>query len=336
MLLVAELLLVAAVACGGGDDASSTAKSSASAGGASTTGNTATEAGTPTTTGSGGGPASGHACDSTARVGTLGLRLSDGKTLLSGAILDSVNPEAVFEVVASEDACDLLAPRDLFCSECSSGETCAGEEICIPKPTKQSAGTLTITGLAVGLETEPNGITGEYTSTVSEPYPAFEPGAALGLSASGDFFEPFTLAAWGIPAMETSQTTIAVEREAPVALTWDTENVDPDKSEVFVDFSVNVHGTTTGWIECTVPDTGSFAIPAGLVTQLIELGLSGFPRMKLVRRSIDSTTLSTGDCVEFEVSSSASIELEIEGLTSCNDTTPCPSGQSCTAEQTCE
>jgi hypothetical protein len=250
--------------------------------------------------------------------------------------LDSVNPEGVFDVVASEDECDLLAPRDLFCSECPSGETCAGQETCIPKPTKQSAGTLTVTGLLLGLEATPNGITGEYASTLSDPYPAFDPGAALALSASGDFFEAFELAAWGIAPMVTSQTTISVARDSPVELTWDTADVDPEKSEVFVDFSVNVHGATTGWIECSVPDAGSFAIPAGLVTQLIDMGLSGFPRMDLVRRSVDSTTLSTGDCVEFEVSSAARIELAVEGVTSCNEATPCPSGQTCTAELTCE
>ena len=321
------LTLVAVVACGGGDDepdASNTSDTSSTAGA------------TSSTTGAGGGPVSGQACDRAARVGTLGLRLSDEKTLLSGAILDAVNPEGLFEVVASEGACDLLAPPDLFCSECPSGETCAGEEACIPKPTKQSAGTLTFSGLLAELEAEPNGITGEYNSTLSDPYPAFEPGAALGLSASGDFFGAFTLAAWGIPPMVTSQSAVSVARETPVALGWDTANVDPDKSEVFINFSVNVHGATTGWIECSVPDTGSFSIPAELVTQLIDMGLSGFPRMDLVRRSIDSITLSTGDCVEFEVSSSARIELEVEGVSSCNETTPCPSGQTCTTELICE
>lgn len=314
------LTLIAVIACGGG----------------SSSDDTSTEAAASNTTGAEGGPASGQACDRAARVGTLGLRLSDEKTLLSGAILDAVNPEGVFEVVASEGGCDLLAPRDLFCSECPSGETCAGEETCIPKPTKQSAGTLTFSGLLVGLDAEPNGITGEYASTLAEPYPAFAPGAALGLSASGNFFDAFTLAAWGIPPLVTPESAVSVAREAPVPLSWDTANVDPDKSEVFINFSVNVHGATTGWIECSVPDTGSFSIPADLVTQLIDMGLSGFPRMDLVRRSIDSTTLSTGDCVEFEVSSSARIELEVEGLASCNETTPCPSGQTCTTELICE
>lgn len=330
------MALLTVVGCGSGDEGPSATTSSGSDSETSTSGNSVANAGTSSTTGAVGEPSSGQACEPAARVGTLGLRLSDEKTLLSGAILDSVNPESVFESVASEGDCDLLAPRDLFCSECPSGQTCAGQEACIPKPAKQSAGTLTVAGLLVGLEAQPNGITGEYTSTLTDPYPAFEPGALLSLSASGEFFEAFTLAAWGIAPMVTSQTLVSVTRESPVTLTWDTANVDQDKSEVFIEFSVNVHGATTGWIECTVPDTGSFAIPASLVSQLIDRGLSGFPRMDLVRRSIDSTTLSTGDCVEFEVSSSARIELAVEGLISCNETTPCPSGQNCTTELTCE
>lgn len=327
----------AIVGCGSdGGSADAAASTSTSTNGNSTSDSSSEASGTSSSTGGSGGPVSGQACDPAARVDTLSLRLSGGKTLLSGAILDSVNPAGVFDVVASEGACDLLVPRDLFCSQCAASETCAGQETCVPKPTKQSAGSVTITGLRVPLEAEPNGITGEYNATLTEPYPAFEPGAALSLSASGDFFGAFTLAGWGIAPMVTSETLISVAPGSPVALTWDTANVDPEQTEVFVNFSVNVHGATTGWIECTVADIGAFSIPAGLVSQLVDRGLSGFPRMDLVRRSIDSTTLSTGGCLQFEVSSTARIELEVEGLTSCNEMTPCPTGHTCSPEFVCE
>jgi Cys-rich repeat protein len=134
----------------------------------------------------------------------------------------------------------------------------------------------------------------------------------------------------------TALSTIDVSSGSPVPLTWETAGVNTDQSEIFIYFSVNVHGTVTGWIECTVPDTGSFDIPASLVTDLIGLGITNFPSMQMNRRSVDSTDLSTGDCVDFEVGSQVTIELTVDGLVSCSDNTDCPEGQTCSTEGFCE
>src|SRR6187402_2516979 len=99
------ITLLTVVGCGSGDEDPSATTSSGSDSVTSTSGNSATNAGTSSTTGAVGEPSSGQACELGARVGTLGLRLSDEKTLLSGAILDSVNPEGVFDIVASEGDC---------------------------------------------------------------------------------------------------------------------------------------------------------------------------------------------------------------------------------------
>lgn len=345
---VAMFLISGASACGGGEDDGASEGTGGSGGtgggsggsagsggsGAGNGGSSGSSAGSSGT--SGNGAPSGEVCANDERAGSFSLRLSGGdRTLFSGAISDGVAPTGLNREIASEGACQLLGP--LVCSTaCASGTACAGDDMCAPLPMKQSAGAITVTGLLVPVEVMANGITGEYSKTILDPYPAFEPGAAIALSAAGATIPAFTLRGWGVPELETPLSTINVSSGSPVPLTWETAGVNTEHSEIFISFSVNVHGATTGWIECTVPDTGSFDLPAGLVSDLIDLGLSGFPRMTITRRSADSTALSAGDCVDFEVASQVTIELTVDGLVSCNDDTDCPEGQMCTPELACE
>jgi hypothetical protein len=338
-----------AFACGGSDEPSgeggSSGDGSGGSGGSAGSAGTGGEGGRASTGGdsagsggtSGNTAPSGEVCANAERAGSLGLRLTGGKTIFDGAIGDGITPSSVYREIAAEGGCQLLGPRDLFCSpSCESGMTCAGENACTPTPTKQSAGMITVTGLLASLDVERNGITGGYSKTILDPYPAFEPGAAIQLSAAGDVIAAFTLNGWGVPPLVTSLTTVNVSKGSGVPLTWDTTGVNAEQTEIFMHFSVNVHGATTGWIECSVPDTGSFEIPATLVSNLIDLGLSGFPRMSMSRRSADSTQLPTGDCVDFEISSEAQIELTVDGLVSCSASMPCPEGQTCSTEMACE
>jgi hypothetical protein len=334
-----------AFACGGSDEPTGGGGSSGeggSSGSAGTSGEGGSSAGTGGGTAGSGGTSgntapSGEVCADAERAGSLGLRLTGGKTIFDGAIADGITPSGVYREIAAEGGCQLLGPRDLFCSpDCESGMTCAGENTCTPTPTKESAGMITVTGLLTSLDVARNGITGGYSKTILDPYPAFEPGAAIQLSAAGDVISAFTLSGWGVAPLVTSLTTVNVSKGSGVPLTWDTTNVNAEQTDIFMYFSVNVHGATTGWIECTVPDTGSFEIPATLVSDLIDLGLSGFPRMSMSRRSADSTQLSNGDCVDFEISSEVPIELTVDGLVSCSASMPCPQGQTCSVEMVCE
>jgi hypothetical protein len=205
----------------------------------------------------------------------------------------------------------------------------------VATPEKVSAGTIQVTGLAAPVEIDPNGISFDYSKTISDPFPGFETGAAIALAAAGDVIEPFSLNALGVSELASAVDTVSVARDSAVALTWDAPETDSPESEVFVSFTVNAHGSVTGWIECTVEDDGSFEIPAGIVTNLIDLGLSGFPRVTLSRRSAANTSVSTG-CVDLRVESELTLELEVEGLVSCNTNDDCPEGTSCSAELACE
>lgn len=352
--LLALFLIGGPAACGGGDSdeggggsggGSGTAGSSASGGTGGSAGTGGSGAGNGGSAGSAAGSSgtsgraepSGEVCPNDRRAGSLSLRMTGDRTIVDGSISDGIAPAGVYREISSAGSCQLLGPRDLFCATpCASDATCAGEDTCVPKPMKQSAGTITITGLEAPVEVMANGITGIYSDTILDPYPLFEAGASIELSASGDVFAPFKLYGWGVPPLVTPLSTVNVASGSAVPLSWETAGVNAEQSEIFISFSVNVHGATTGWIECTVPDTGSFEIPAALVSDLIDLGLSGFPRMTMTRRSADSTDLSTGDCVDFEVGSQVTIELTVDGLVSCNEDAECPEGQVCTPELACE
>ncbi len=281
-------------------------------------------------------PPSGLTCADAERLGSFRVYLAGDRTIAAGAISDAVPPVVLTEVLQSDAGCELIAPRNLFCSEsCGSGRMCAGDDVCVDSPKKVSAGVITVDGLLSEVEVKPNGITFDYSSTVLEPYPAFEPGAAVALDAPGEDTAPFSLQAWGVPPMVTELEAVDVASGSAVELTWGTDNADLEQSEVYISLTVNAHGATTGWIECVTEDDGQFEIPAALMTQLIEMGLSGFPRMTLTRRSTDTADVS-GACVELTVSSEVTLDLAVDGLISCNTDEDCPDGSTCSAELACE
>jgi hypothetical protein len=280
-------------------------------------------------------PSLGKKCERDVRIGAFGVNLGVDRTIVAGAVSTGTTPSSIPNVAAEEGGCQLLTPRNLFCTSCDATQLCAGDEQCVPKPAKVSAGALHITGMAAQVDVSPNVITLDYSKTVLEPFPAYEAGATIRLETDGDVVGAFAADLWGVPAFTTSQTVVAVKRDEPAHLEWDTTGADAEKAAIFVSFSVNVHGAVTGWIECSAPDTGSFDIPASLVTQLVDMGLSGFPRVDIERRSAATVTLPEG-CVDTYVSSKIMLDIEVDGLTSCNVSGDCPDGQTCSPEMVCE
>lgn len=279
--------------------------------------------------------AAGARCERAERLGALGVNLTTDRTIVAGSVSSGVLPSSVPEVAAESGACELLVPRDLFCSSCDSNQACAGDDECVSKPTKVSAGALTVDGLAMPVEFVPNGITLDYSKTILDPFPAFNPGDTIGLSAAGDATPAFEAELTGVSGLVIDQDPIAVKYGEPAAISWVASDADSDATSVFISFSVNVHGAVTGWIECTAPDTGEFEIPADLVSALIDLGLSGFPRADVERRSSATVDLGNG-CLELYVGSKVTMDIALEGLVSCHDDTDCDSGQTCSDEMACE
>jgi hypothetical protein len=294
------------------DDAST--GGSNSTGGANSTGGSSPAGGTAGTD----DPPSGTACAKAERLGSFALNLTDTRTSFRGAVSTGVAVNAIPEVLAAAGGCELQGVPNLFCATpCESGAICAGDDQCVPAPEKVSAGTITVTGLATELALDPNAITVDYSSNFDEPYPGFSPGAHIVLNAAGDTAPAFSLVGEGVGLLSSTLQTAVVETGADLELTW------------------NADGATSGWIACVADDTGAFAIPADLVQQLIELGLSGFPRVVLTRQTVDSKTVGDG-CVDMSVGSELEIPISIDGLISCNDNDECPDGQTCNPDLVCE
>ncbi len=280
-------------------------------------------------------PGSGEMCAAEERIGSFRLYLGEDRTIFSGAVSNGITPRAIPEVIDEVGSCRLLGPRDLFCSEgCASGETCAGEDTCVPVPENVSAGSVSVVGANEPIELEPNGITLGYSASLVDSYPGFNAGSPIHLSAGGDVTEPFEMNAVGVSPMNSAMDVVAIQRGSAVSLQWEPADVPETPTEIYINFTLNTHGTLLGWLECTTEDTGEFTVPEPLLAQLIELGLSGFPRATLGRRSSDTAALDAG-CVDLSVSSEVTLDLELEGLTSCNSDEDCPSGQACSPELAC-
>lgn len=67
-----------------------------------------------------------------------------------------------------------------------------------------------------------------------------------------------------------------------------------------------------------------------LIDAFLAFGVSGFAVGKLVRRSVDSATITAG-CVELGVQYEWTASPIVEGHTPCNTTEDCPTGQICNA-----
>jgi hypothetical protein len=125
----------------------------------------------------------------------------------------------------------------------------------------------------------------------------------------------------------TGPTPIPVMSGQAVNLTW----VAPQKagiSRVEIELEISHHGGYKGEIDCDVADTGTFSIPAPLVTGLINLGRSGYPTIKVRRVSSASAANESG----VKVLMPSQVERDVDtGVISCGGqaSPPCPAPQMC-------
>ena len=236
------------------------------------------------------------------------------------------------ETLAREGECELLHVPARSCDPpCPvSTEACGDEGQCVVLPVARSVGSVTISGLVVPVEMTANAVTGSYRPQgAALPHPGFEPGADLRLEASGGSVAGFELRGWGISPLELLTSPIRVDAGVPTQLAWRGR---PGPTRLRARLNLNNHGSSSAWIECDLPDTGAASIPAGLIDALIAEGRSGFPTIELTRRTATSTNTDLG-CVQMLVTSEVSAGVSLAGLTSCNDSSMCPSGQTCRSLQ---
>jgi hypothetical protein len=287
-------------------------------------------------TAGGGGALAYRPCALDERVGSFTIDLGDGFTAVKGAVKNSVVPSEVPELVGEEGVCRLYRTPNLFCDPpCSAGTTCGDAMACIPAPSNQSVGTVTVSGLAIPLEMMPSMVNAYANpATPALPHPGFTEGAAITLEAAGGAYSPFELRGRGISALALENDEFVVAEGEPLSVSW-APPADSEGQVVRFTLEFNRHGGTPTWLECDAPDTGSFDIPASLLDELLSVEVSGWPTLSAARRTVDSTEISAG-CVELRVVSAVTVDVELPGVTSCDSENPCPAPQMCQANLLCE
>jgi hypothetical protein len=283
-------------------------------------------------------PLSYEPCAGGQRVGSFTIELNQQYTSVGGKVFDAVAPRDVPMEVASEGACTLFAAPVLQCNPACDAtvQVCAEGNQCRPQPAARDLGKVTIRGLRVPLELEPNLVTRAYTNPASArlPHPGFEPGARLRLSSSGGDYTPIDLRGWGVSLLEGVANPIRVRDGQAVTLSWQAP-ADAGPARVHLNLNLNHHGSTSNWLECDVPDVGSAEIPVQLVNALLARGQSGFPTLTVTRRSVSSTSIEPG-CVELLVSSESVSDVELDDFKSCGSRDDCDPGQACGPEFFCQ
>lgn len=271
------------------------------------------------------------------RWGRFRVSLQAKFSSFEGSLANGVVPAHVPDVVKTQGDCTLYQPPNLACDPpCGPNERCDRSGKCIDAPRNQDLGKVYVRGMSKDLDIAPREPGFHYVNGGTLPHPVTEPSQELQLFVSDAPGGALALHAYGIEALAGTPQDASLEKDKDLALTW-TAAKDPERSKMVLSLNVNNHGAAASWISCSVPDTGSFALPATLVTQLLEAGVSGFPSLEFNRMSVDSKML-TGQpdaCLEFSVQSPVTIDVKVPGVVSCKEDSDCPEGQTCRDDLTC-
>ncbi|MCA9567024.1 MAG: hypothetical protein KC656_04240 [Myxococcales bacterium] len=259
-------------------------------------------------------------CGPDLRVGGFTVDEQEDFTVVSGQVFDSLNPQNLLEPAVTEGDCVLLSRPVLFCDPaCGAGEVCDGET-CVPYPLSVDMGTVFISGLETCVEMAPIQPGNTYTFNTL-PYPGMQAGDLVQLDAAA-----VQLHAAGVePIVFPAGDWVMVEGQ-PLEITWTPPSA--PGSQVAVSMSIDQHGASPLRLDCSFDDDGSGTVPAALVDQLINSGVSGYPSASIRRRTADKATLAQG-CVELVVASSRPHGLDVDGYTPCSRPEDCPSPQVC-------
>ena len=266
--------------------------------------------------------------------------LGAASTSVVGRIYDGPTPlTTLWELPQKDGDCTLTTPRVPFCSTpCGGSAACVENDTCLAYPTSHSAGKVTVTGLETANGSTPLElalVSNTYQAPPSVPlaYPPFAEGAAVTLTAAGEYFPAFSLNAKGIAPLELGTGELALKSGQPLTVTWTKGAV--SSANIHVKLDISHHGGSKGQIECDTADSGSLSIGATLISKLLNLGVAGFPTVIVTRHVIGSTVIPAGR-VELEISSTVEQGVTIDGLTSCANPSDCPDGKTCQPDLTCK
>ena len=275
-------------------------------------------------------------CDLADDYGGFVVEAYEEYSIVSGSIADGVVPITVLEVIGEDGDCEVKRRNNPFCDpSCESGDTCDFDGNCITYPANQDLGTVTVLGLAEAVEMEAV-VPGNTYFNTSLPHPAFSGGDLIELQMPAGTYGPITLFGVGVEELSANDTEWRVESGTDLIVSWGAPTGDVVRSEVTLRINIDQHGTSPSSVYCTFEDDGEGTVPASIVQQLVEVGVSGFPSGLLVRRTADKADAGEG-CTDFEVSSHREVSVDVIGYTPCISDLDCPEGQTCILElQICE
>lgn len=288
----------------------------------------------------------GAAGSSSEVVGRFNVSLNEARedlgtpasTTISGKVYDGATPAPyVAWALVSAANCTVYGIRVPFCEGGCSNSVCAAENTCQPYPAPRSVGEVTLSGVKTvdGRDTvtllgkNESYRTGDGTTLA---YPAFAEGDLVQLRATGGDGAAFTIEARGISALDVRVSSLTLSKTSAIELRWTGANASVG-SAVSANLNLSHHGGSTGYLACEgVADTGALTIPPELVSQLIDLGVAGFPTLTVTRESIGYAATAKGR-VALVLSSEFVRTLAVEGFTSCETDAECAPPERCHGEK---
>ncbi len=322
-------LLFALIACSGKDTSSGPdSGSSGETGPAEETGGTDTGPDPETV------PLDGICADEV-HQGQFRVDANEDYAYVTGTVADGVVPATILTQMNTVGGCTIWRKENPFCDpSCDPGYTCDFDGTCLPYPSGQDLGTVTMDGLLEPVTMEPV-IPGYGYFFTAIPNPPWTPGGLITLTSGGGAFEVFTLHGLGPDELVPDTTDWLLSAGAPLPLTW-TPPASTTRTQVRATLQIDQHGTTPATVVCWFEDDGEDEIPAEIVDDMIGLGVSGFPNGTLMRLTTDAVDVGEG-CVDLWMTDSLLPTVSISGYTPCTRDDDCPEGQECNeAMERCE
>lgn len=198
------------------------------------------------------------------------LSLAGSTYGVATAELASAPAGAVYTTIMEAGACRLRAYEAGFCDPPCLDGLCTSDDECVPWATRQSGGTIAVTGAKVALSLVPDAY-GYYQATPWDlPGDLFDDGAPIAVSAPGAAFPAFDLQAGGTAAIDPQLAgelgdELQLADGADNAVTWSAA-APGARVRLIVRSPTVAHGLpSTRLIECDAPDAGSIEIPQAIV-----------------------------------------------------------------------
>ena len=249
---------------------------------------------------------------------------------VGGKVSDSIWPWSELEEIASEGDCKLLRRNLPFCSpSCDVGTTCDFDGQCVPEPSNQDLGTVTVKGLVQAVSMEP--VIGNTYYDTSLPYPMYTAGDLVTLNTGGGAYGPQTLYGVAVEPLSLDAEEWFITKGEPLEITWDPPTTQVVRSSIDLRINMDVHGASPASLYCTFEDDGAATVSGALTKTLVEAGVTGFPSGALERHTTDSVDLDPG-CMAFRVLSPVIMAVDVDGFTPCFTDEECPEGLTCNTE----